>query len=78
LEGDVRREKSMVYKNYVIVVVEKEGGRWQGEIRRKDGQEMQVGVSAVRTMYASTAGEAMKLARKAIDARAISRSAGWA
>jgi hypothetical protein len=68
------------YGEFVISAVEIESGKWQAEIRRRDGKEMRVGATTMavfKTMNAPTAGEAMKLAKQAIDANTISRSAGW-
>jgi hypothetical protein len=65
--------------DYTITAVEKEPGKWQGELRRKDGKEMRVHGTTMRvftTMLASSAGEAMRLAEQAIESNSISPK-GW-
>jgi hypothetical protein len=65
--------------DYVITTVEKEPGKWQGELRRKDGREMRIQGTTMlvfTTMFASSSGEAMRLAAQAIESNSIS-PAGW-
>jgi hypothetical protein len=65
--------------DYVVTTYEIEPGKWQGEIRRRDGGEMQV--EDIRrvvftTALAQSSGEAMMLAYQALDTNKIS-PAGW-
>ena len=65
--------------DYVVSTYEIEPGKWQGEIRRRDGGEMQVdGPRKVvfTTALAQSSGQAMMLAYKAIDTNKI-LPAGW-
>jgi hypothetical protein len=61
--------------DYVITTVERERGKWQAEIRRKDGGEMRLQGTTMlvfTTMFATSPGESMKLAQQAIDTNRIS------
>lgn len=61
--------------DYVVTTYELEPGKWQGEIRRRDGREMQVhGTRKVvfKTALAQSSGAALELAYQAIDSNEIS------
>jgi nitrogen fixation protein FixH len=65
--------------DYVVSTHERGPGKWQGEIRRRDGGQMQVEGTRKRvftTALAKSSGEAMELAYQAIDSNEISL-AGW-
>jgi hypothetical protein len=55
--------------NYVVSTHEREPGKWQGEIRRRDGGEMQVEGTRKRVVtiaLTQSSGEAMMLAYQAL------------
>jgi hypothetical protein len=65
--------------DYLVTARLREAGKWQAEIRRKDGKEMRVN-GATRavftTMLAPSSSEAIGLAYQAIDSNEAS-IAGW-
>ena len=66
--------------DYVITTFERERGKWQAELRRKDGKEMRVRGTTMlvfTTQFASSPGEAMKLAQQAIIDNNTISPAGW-
>ncbi len=66
--------------DYVITADEREPGRWQGKVRRRDGQKIPKGeifVEEIATVVANTSGEAMRLAREAIKTHDKISSKGW-
>jgi hypothetical protein len=61
--------------DYVVTTYEIEAGKWQGEIRRRDGREMQVEgtpKAVFTTALAQSSGQAMMLAYQALDTNRIS------
>ena len=65
--------------DYVVTARLREMGKWEAEIRRKDGREMRVeGTTKLvfTTMLASSSSEAIGLAYQAIDSNKIA-TAGW-
>jgi hypothetical protein len=65
--------------DYVVAAHLREAGKWEAEIRRKDGKEMRVeGTTKLvfTTMMAQSSGEAIGLAYQAIDSNKI-LPAGW-
>jgi hypothetical protein len=66
--------------DYVVTARLREAGKWEAEIRRKDGKEMRVeGTTKLvftTTMLVPSSGEAIGLAYQAIDSNKIS-VAGW-
>jgi hypothetical protein len=70
------------YKNYVLSVSEVERGRWEGQVQRKDGQNITIDgttMAVFKTAYAQSPNEAAKLAEQAIDAMDTKRISpkGW-
>jgi hypothetical protein len=65
----------MIYKSYVIDVSEREPARWIGRISRFDGKVIQAGHGFQNAFYdtiaTTTADEAMKYAKVAIDGGSI-------
>jgi hypothetical protein len=66
----------MIYKSYVIDVGEREPARWIARISRVDGRIIQVGHAWQNAFYdtiaTTTAAEAVKYAKAAIDGRLVS------
>jgi hypothetical protein len=65
--------------DYVVTARLREMGKWEAEIRRKDGKEMRVeGTTKLvfTTMLAPSSSEAIGLAYQAIDSNKIA-TAGW-
>jgi hypothetical protein len=65
--------------DYVVTAHLRDAGKWQAEIRRKDGKEMRVeGATKLifTTMLAQSSSEAIELAYQAVDTNKI-LPAGW-
>ena len=69
------------YDDYVITADEKEPGKWQATVRRRDGRQIPMGdgttLPEIKTLRANTSGEAIRLAWEAIDSLRRSSSSGW-